>query len=242
MNKIKGRTVIKVVQLKSDQSPIQKGRYPRLLRISITLALLLVFFWLVFGVPRRLMGLNGDCLRCRYSDFFEFYSGAEAMLKGSNIYDAGQLGYIYPPLLAFLMMPLAVLPLAQAAWVWLAIKTVLLAACGWLGAEEIQRRLSQPRDRVSISLVLLLGMLIDIDKLRTEMNMQQCNLLLLLCFVLALRWLDRRPILSGIALGFGANIKYLTLIALPYLLFRKRFRSAAATVAGTLFGPFCLQS
>ena len=221
--------------MKSGQSPERGGGYSRLLSISVPWGLFIVFSWLVYGVPRRMMGVMGDSPHDRYRDFFEFYSGAEAMLNGVNIYDVGQLGYIYPPLLAFLMMPLAGLSIAQAAWVWLAIKTMLLIACCWLGAEEIQQRLSQPRDLISISLVLLIGMLIDIDKLRTEMNMQQSNLLLLLCFILALRWLDRRPILSGLALGFGANIKYLTLITLPYLLLRKRFRAAAAMVAGTVF-------
>jgi hypothetical protein len=41
-------------------------------------------------------------------------------------------------------------------------------------------------------------------------------------------------LLSGLALGFGANIKYVTLIALPYLLIRKRFKAALSTVAGSL--------
>jgi hypothetical protein len=209
--------------------------YPRWLRISLPCAAFIVFSWLIYGVPSRMLGSSGDSLNRRYRDFLEFYSGAEALLKGNDIYAAGQLGYIYPPLLAFLMTPLAEFSIAQAAWVWLAVKICLLAACCWLGAKEIQRRLAQPRDWMSLTIVFLLGMLIDIDKLRTEMNMQQSNLLVLLCFVLALRWLDRRPLLSGLALGFGANIKYLTLVALPYLLLRKRFKAAAATVAGTVF-------
>jgi hypothetical protein len=211
------------------------AHHPRWLFTALPGAVFIVFSWLTYGVVRRISGASGKIGLFRYGDFYEFYAGAEALLKGANIYDAGRLGYIYPPLLAFLLAPLSLLPIGQAAWVWLEIKTVLLAACCWLGAEEIQRRLSQPRDLISIMLVYLIGMLINIDKLRTEMNMQQSNLLLLLCFIVALRSLDRRPILSGLALGFGANIKYLTLIALPYLLLRKRYRAAAATVAGTLF-------
>lgn len=220
----------------TPRSPDDYGTtYPRWFRVALLCATFIVFAWLIYGVPSRMLGSSGDSLNRRFRDFLEFYSGAEALLKGNDIYAAGQLGYIYPPLLAFLMLPLAKLSIAQAAWVWLTIKVGLLALCGWLGAEEIQQRLAQPKDWMSITIVFLLGMLINIDKLRTEMNMQQSNLLVLLCFVLALRWLDRRPLLSGMSLGFGANIKYITLIAIPYMLLRKRYKAAAATVAGSVF-------
>ena len=211
------------------------SRYPGWLLTVLPYAVLSVFLWFAYGVVRRITGGTGKILGFRYGDFFEFYSGADALLKGTNIYEAGRLGYIYPPLLAFLLAPLSMLPIDQAAWLWLAVKIGLLAACGWWGAAEIQQRLAQPRDRASLLMIVLSGMLLDMDKLRTEMNMQQSNMLVLLCFVLALRWLDRRPLLSGLVLGFGANIKYLTLIALPYLIVRKRFKAAAATVAGSAF-------
>ncbi len=48
--------------------------------------------------------------------------------------------------------------------------------------------------RATTALIFLVGMLLDFDKIRTEMNMQQTNLLVLLCFVLALRWLDSQPL------------------------------------------------
>jgi hypothetical protein len=217
------------------RSPEHSVGYPHWLRIALPCTVFIVFSWLIYGVPSRILGSTGDSLNRRYRDFLEFYSGAEALLKGNNIYTAGYSGYIYPPLLAFLMAPLARLSIAQAAWVWLAIKICLLVACCWLGAKEIQRRLIQPNDRMSIMIIILLGVLLNIDKLRTEMNMQQSNLLVLLCFILALQWLDRRPLLSGLSLGFGANIKYITLLAIPYLLLRKRFKAAAATIAGTVF-------
>jgi hypothetical protein len=54
----------------------------------------------------------------------------------------------------------------------------------------------------------------------------------LLMFVLALRWLDEHPILSGMALGFGFNVKYLPIVVLPYLCLRRRWLVALAMVAG----------
>ena len=228
----KAITDFKEMRVKSEGAT-----HPLWQRIAVPFAIFSAFSWLIFRVLRRMYGfVDGGVLpRARYSDFFEFYSAAVALIKGTDIYTAGALGYIYPPLLALLMTPLAMLPIAQAAWIWLIAKTSILALCGWLGAKEIQQRFSQPTDWMSISIVFLLAMLMDIDKLLGEMAMQQSNLLVLLCFVLALRWLDRHPLLSGLALGFGANIKYVTLVALPYLLLRKRFRAAAATVAASVF-------
>ncbi|MDA8168632.1 MAG: glycosyltransferase family 87 protein [Nitrospiraceae bacterium] len=211
-----------------------RATHSRLLRIALPWVLSAVFCWLIYGVARRMLGSSGGSLNRRYRDFLEFYSGAAAMLRGGDVYAAGYLGYIYPPLFAFLMLPLAKLSIAKAALVWIAVKTGLLAACGWLGAKEVRSRFSLSTDWLSVALVFLISALLDIDKLRTEMNMQQSNLLILLCFILALRWLDRRPLLSGLALGFGANIKYVTLVSLPYLLVRRRFKAFFATIAGSL--------
>src|SRR5438093_11606515 len=48
-------------------------------------------------------------------------AGKEVLAGGQNLYtvtDAGGLHYIYPPLFAILMAPLAVLPAAVASAVW----------------------------------------------------------------------------------------------------------------------------
>jgi hypothetical protein len=49
----------------------------------------------------------------RYKDFWEFFLAAQEMHRGGDIYAAGKDGYIYPPLLAFLLMPLVPLGLHQ---------------------------------------------------------------------------------------------------------------------------------
>jgi hypothetical protein len=61
--------------------------------------------------------------------------------------------------------------------------------------------------------------------------MLETDSLMLLMFALAFWWLDRRPILAGLALGFAFNIKYLSIVALPYLILRRRWRAAGGMVA-----------
>ena len=63
------------------------------------------------------------------------------------------------------------------------------------------------------------------DKLRIELQGGQTDLWILLCVLLALRWLGTRPLLAGFMLGLAGNLKYQTLIVLPYLLIRGRWRA-----------------
>ena len=58
------------------------------------------------------------------------------------------------------------------------------------------------------------------------------NGLLVLSMVLALYWLDRRPVLAGLALAVGISVKYVPIIGLIYLALRRRWTAAIATVAG----------
>lgn len=199
----------------------------------VWIAWAIVLLGLINGVVHRMTraGLPPNRL---YRDFYEFYSGSHAMLTGGDVYAAGKLGYIYPPLLGFLLMPISGLPIVYAAAIWLFIKVLTLVLVLVLCTKEILKRLGLSVPRHTAALIALVGTLFIFDKLRIEMNMQQSNLFVLLSFVLGLVWLDRKPILAGIALGFGANIKYITLITLPYLLIRGRFRAATSLVISTV--------
>lgn len=192
-----------------------------------------IWVWLIRGVHQR-MTIPAQTPDRLYRDFYEFFSGAEALVRGTDLFAAGKLGYIYPPLFAVLMMPLVSLGLAGAGLAWLAIKAGLLGACTWLATRISTARFGIGADSLSSVVLALGGTLLIADKLRAEMNMQQSNLVMLLCWLLALLWLDRRPVLAGIVLGFSINIKYVTVLAVPYLLLRGRFRAAAATLASTI--------
>ncbi|GEM_PF-582871 len=207
----------------------QRERVKGLLGLVVLVGL---FGWLATGVVHR-MNLAVPVDR-QFRDFYEFYCGSQAMLRGEDIYVAGKIGYIYPPLLAFLMMPLAGLPIASAGLVWLGLKLGLLGAILYLGAHECVHRLGIKPGGWMIACIGALGALLLADKLRAEMNMQQSNLLMLLSWLVGIRYLDRRPWLAGLALGFGANIKYVTLLSVPYMLVRGRFKAAGATLVGTL--------
>jgi uncharacterized membrane protein len=64
-------------------------------------------------------------------------------------------------------------------------------------------------------------------RLRSEFQMWQTNVPMMLLMLAALHWLDPRPRLAGLSLGMAVSIKYLPLLFLPYLLLRRRFAAAA---------------
>jgi hypothetical protein len=193
----------------------------RLLALLAGLTGLLTYYFV--NALRRLYGDTGD--------FGHFYHAARALLDGQDLYTSWHHGYIYPPLLAFLYTPLALLREDAAAAVLLVCNLGLLLTAAFLAARELAERFGVRADATTVAAVVLAGVLLTGDKLRGELQMWQTNLLLLLLFVLALRWLDRRPVRAGVALGLAFNIKYLPLVMLPYLLLRRRWRAAAAFVA-----------
>ena len=165
-------------------------------------------------------------------DFVHFYAAADAVLHGCDPYAAGTRGYIYPPPPAFAAQPLALVSIGTAAGVMLAVNVAVTIATLALLAGEFLRRFDAPRrDAAAVAAVALTGLLLDVDKVKGEWQMWQTDVWVLLGFAVALRWVDRRPIRAGIALGVGANLKYLHLLMVPYLLVRRRWAAAASTVA-----------
>src|SRR3954468_6384763 len=64
------------------------------------------------------------------SDFTWYYMAAREIAHGRSPYGAG--GYIYPPLLAFLLAPVARLPYFAAQWIWHLISFLSLSFAGYL--------------------------------------------------------------------------------------------------------------
>ena len=69
-------------------------------------------------------------------DFGDFYAAAEAVLRGDNPYQADLsrdwLGFVYPPLLAWLLTPLTLLPVTTAVSVWAALTLFFVVAALWV--------------------------------------------------------------------------------------------------------------
>jgi hypothetical protein len=199
-------------------------------------ALLLVYAWFWVVSAHRVHGAPFEGFAHTFvtgcGDFEHFYRGAKAMREGLNPYTSGVRGYIYPPLIAFLYLPLTVLSVQAAAYLMLVLNMALALMCTVMACNEAMRRFALEPSWVKLLTVVALTTVLAAPRLRSELQMWQTNLLMLAATLLALRWLDSRPKWAGLLLGLAVNIKYLPLIYLPYLLLRRRYTAAAWFVLG----------
>lgn len=166
-------------------------------------------------------------------DFFHFYYAALAAANDADIYASGTGGYIYPPLLAVVASPLAAISEIHAAWVWLAINLALTIASLWIAISYVLPRFAGTRVPYPAAGVALLSIALSFEQIRWELELGQTDSILLFAFVFSMVFSRSRPIPAAIVLGFAANVKYLTLIAVPYLLIRRRYKAALALVIST---------
>jgi hypothetical protein len=218
---------------------LRRFRIPAL----VALAIYFLYFYLTL--------LN----RCLYhyaqhqgGDFFHFFAAAVAMSSGQDIYRSGTGGYVYPPLLAFLYLPLAHLSAPVAAAIVLSVNVPLMAVALLVGATLACQRLDlasdskkedetlSPSSRIPglVPLVAILVAVITFGRVKAELAIMQTDVIVLAAYVLGVYWLDRRPILAGAILGFALNIKYYTLPALPYFLLRRRWNAAGGFIGSAI--------
>lgn len=171
-------------------------------------------------------------------DFKHFYRAAYGMLRGENIYAAGLGRYVYPPLLAFLLQPLGLLSLNLAATLWIFVNVALLLMAMVVATTEITTRWMADSSASDFSIrwaIALFAFVLAADKVHIVFTQGQTDFVMLLGFACVLRWMERKPWLAGLAIGFTANIKYLSLIFVPYFLLKKNFRAAFFALASFVF-------
>jgi alpha-1,2-mannosyltransferase len=161
-------------------------------------------------------------------DFRAYYAAADRVLHGQSAYDqayelAGAGGlFFYPPAFVPIVLPLALLPVDVATWLWTGL--MLAAFAGAVAAMPVARS-------TRWWIVLLAGLSWPFVY---NIKLGQVGPLLLLLFALAWRWHDR-PAGFGVASGIGAAIKVQPGLLLVWALARRRW---AAVLAGavTLMG------
>jgi hypothetical protein len=183
-------------------------------------------------------------------DFHVYYQASRVLGRGEDIYLAGiSPPYIYPPLLAILVLPLSALYVTTATIIWKLLQHVCLVAAGWLLA-----RLLPATIRPLLVGVLFLTWLTA--PVQTEIRVGQVNSLILLLIVGALYLIlkearDSRPtestkleasglppdtwrlsyVFAGGLLALAVSIKVLPVLLVAYLWWRGP-RIIAAVASG----------
>lgn len=160
------------------------------------------------------------------SDFSAYFYAADDLLHGRSPYSNPV--FFYPPLLAFLMIPLALVDYVAARWIWFVLSHLLLIDAGivlWRG---------MGRGRIAlccIASVWALG-----GAINETLRQGQLSPLLVLLLVMAY---TQRGRLQGTFAGLAFALKYFPgIVALPLLLGR-RWRALVASAVVAL-GGVCL--
>lgn len=164
-------------------------------------------------------------------DFPIYYRAAAASASGLPLADAAANGYLCPPLCAAIMSPLGHASQGTAAILWVACSMALFALILWVGARDALSRWGFSATGARTMLVVLGATILSFGQLRDEFAGGQVDGLMLAGFAFGLAFIDTHPLLAGMAIGFGINIKYTTLIILPYLVLRRRWLAAASASA-----------
>ena len=160
------------------------------------------------------------------------------MSNQMDIYTGTGGMYIYSPFLAFIFQPLAVLPERAAANVWLVLSATIIVAGSIIAARKVSEswRLSPKKNDSSVSWVIsATALLLSCAKIRSDFYLGQTDCLIIIGLAGVLWWMDRQPLLAGLAAGATANVKYLALIFVPYFLIKRNYRAAIAAIVSFLF-------
>jgi hypothetical protein len=181
------------------------------------------------------------------NDFNVYYFAAQEIAAGRTPYE-NSLGewtpYLYPPLLAELLVPLAFLPLPMAAYLWFLINaTALIAALRMsvklalgnepktAGASQDEKsgknplapRRSQQIFACSMSLLILLRFVLD------NFDYGQVNLLVTALAVAHLYfWRQDKKVLAAVALAFAVGLKITPVLLVIFHIAKLRLKYAIA--------------
>jgi len=176
------------------------------------------------------------------NDFNVYYHAAREVIGGRDPYQHS-LGdwtpYIYPPLLAEIIVPLAFLPLPVAAYLWFLVGAGSIVAAAWISArlatdsegtfvlEQSASALASRRAAIAAcAAIVVLRFVLD------TFNLGQVNALVLVLAVAHVHLYARdRKALSAVALVIAVSIKLTPAILLVYHLAKLRLRFVALCVA-----------
>ena len=178
------------------------------------------------------------------NDFNVYYHAAREVIAGGDPYQRS-LGdwtpYIYPPLLAELMVPFALLPLPVAAYCWFLISAASLVGAAWMaaslatksrelesvGLEQSVLEATSWRARIAaVAVIVVLRFVLD------TFNLGQVNAIVAALAVAHVYLYARgRKALSAVALVIAVSIKLTPSLLLIYHLTKLRLKFALACAA-----------
>ncbi|MFN6043379.1 MAG: glycosyltransferase family 87 protein, partial [Phycisphaerae bacterium] len=175
-------------------------------------------------------------VRGKYQDWHHLYHAMQAVMQGTNPYEAGIKCYLYPPMFAVVFSPLGLLSEGVSGFVFACVSAALLVlALVWISRETC-RLLGLELDPWRVWAVAATGLLFNVDKLRAVIYSGQSDHVILALLAGAFITVRKRPFVAGVLLGLSAVIKFQTVAFLAYFVVRRRWRECVGMITGIAAG------
>ena len=191
-------------------------------RIYLPLALLIVavLFGGIYFASR-----SGSDARVYTNDFNVYYHAAREVLAGRDPYQDSlrpSTPYLYPPLLSELIVPLALLPLPVAAYVWYLMSVFSILSAAWMAA--------QTYDGHGLRIMIAAGALLMLIRFVLDnFDFGQVNTIVAALSVAHVYfYVKEKKTASALALVIAISIKLTPAILILYHLAKLRLKFVAA--------------
>ena len=169
------------------------------------------------------------------SDFKQDYFAARHLINHESIYSDTVAVNNHPPITAFLVAPLALLPYQDAGIVWSILSACTYFATGWLIFRELKINLALEY------LILLIGFGFCWYPFQGNIGLGQWSIIIGFCIAVSWICLKRnKEYLAGLLLGLACLIKLYPGLLLLYLLFTKRWKALLTTISVVVLGTVIL--
>ncbi len=186
-------------------------------KIIYTLLIILIIWKLIVAIKQG-------------GDLESYLRASTRIIENKSLYIEEVVAYIYPPLLAFALIPLSILNITAVKIFWFFLNIFFIYVSLILLLKTIDYEGSSTFN------LGFLSILFTLQSFMNNSNLGQVNVIILLLCVLTLYFfVNKKNLYAGIFLSLAIVIKITPILLLFYFIFKREFKLTAYTFLGILF-------
>jgi len=191
--------------------------------------------------------LTGEIVNNRFwlADFEVYYKAAQRIIEGKNLYHIQSDGYYifkYSPTSAIFFIPYIIFPFWLAKYVYWSFITITIMISFKLCIKLTNQDNSKNYSLKNENLIFTFGILTLAVHYLRELHLGQVNQLLCFMYVLLVYYfINNKKIITSLLLAISIFIKPFTLIFIPFLLIKRKFKELVLFIIFSIilfFVPF----
>jgi hypothetical protein len=164
-------------------------------------------------------------------DFYIFLSASRDLFLSKNIYDVHYVDgfhYYYDVIFVLILFPFTFLPLYMVKVIWLILNVFFIYRIWKILKENLPVSFLNNKHKLIFT---LLSFVFILNFLKTNIHLSQVTILILFLTLEGLSQINKKKTISGsLLLALGISIKLLPIVFIPYLIYRKEWKSVLYTL------------